>query len=283
MMNDRLKGKVCMVTGATSGIGKETALALANQGATLVVAGRSSERLKQTISDIKERSNNASVDGLLADLSSMQEVRKLAQEFQERYEQLHVLVNNAGLFLMQRETTVDGYDKTFATNHLSYFLLTNLLLDTIKASAPARIVNVSSRMHDGAKIDFEDLHNEKNYQGMKAYGRSKLGNIMFTYELARRLKDTQVTVNCLHPGGVATGIGGKSGFLVKLLWALGSIFMKSPADGAKTSIYLASSPEVEGVSGEYFVNEKYIRSSKESYDEEMQARLWDISLELTGL
>ncbi len=223
-----MTGKTVLITGATSGIGKATAMGLANMGASVVMVGRDRGRGEAAVAEIKERSGNASVDLMLADVSSQREIRRLADGFGEAYPRLDVLVNNAGVFRSERITTADGIEATFAVNHLAYFLLTNLLLERLKASAPSRIVNVASADHSNATIDFDDLQGEKGYRGAKAYSRSKLANVLFTYELARRLRGTGVTVNCLHPGVVGTnlgsGVSGAFGFVVSALRPL----MKSP-------------------------------------------------------
>jgi retinol dehydrogenase 14 len=276
--------KVCLITGATSGIGRATAMGLANMGASVVMVGRDRGRGEAVMAEIKEGSANDSVELMLADLSSQAQVRRLAHEFEEAYPRLDVLINNAGLFRSERITTADGLETTFAVNHLAYFLLTNLLLDVLKASAPSRIVNVSSGDHSNGTIDFEDLQGEEVYKGAKAYSQSKLANVLFTYELARRLEGTGITVNCLHPGaGVRTnfgsGVGGIFGVMVRALRPL----MISPEEGAETSIYLASSPEVEGVSGRYFVKKAEAPSSDASHDERIARRLWEASAELTKL
>ena len=280
-----MDGKVVLVTGGTNGIGKVTAFELAKKGATVVIAGRNPDKTQATVKEIKEQSGNPSVDGLVADLSSMAEVRKLADQFRQKYSRLDVLVNNAGIYLAEREETVDGYERTFAVNHLAYFLLTNLLLDRLKASAPSRIVNVSSDAHSGAPLNFDDLQNRQNYgmAGMKAYGMSKLENIMFTFELARRLEGTGVTANVLHPGLVATGFGENNGGLVKLIMAVLHRFAITPEQGGDTMIYLASSPEVEGVTGKYWVKRQPIQPASVADDEAAQKRLWEVSAQLTGL
>jgi retinol dehydrogenase 14 len=236
------------------------------------------------MAEIKEKSANASVDLMLADISSQQEIRRLANVFKEAYPRLDVLINNAGLFRSERITTADGLEMTFAVNHLAYFSLTNLLLDVLEASAPSRIVNVASGDHTNGTIDFDDLQGDKDYKGAKAYSQSKLANVLFTYELARRLEGTGVSANCLYPGaGVRTnfgsGVSGVLGFMVRALRPV----MKSPEQGAETSIYLASSPEVEGLSGRYFVNKAEIRSSGVSYDAGLARRLWEESADLTNL
>jgi NAD(P)-dependent dehydrogenase (short-subunit alcohol dehydrogenase family) len=275
--------KICLITGATSGIGKATAMGLVNMGASVVMVGRDRGRGEAALAEIKEKSANASVELMLADLSSQEEIRRLADEFKEAYPRLDVLINNAGVIRSERITTADGLETTFAVNHLAYFLLTEVLLDVLKASAPSRIVNVASGDHRNGTIDFDDLQGEKGYKGPKAYSQSKLATVHFTYELARRLEGTGVTANCLHPGVVGTNLGsgvtGVFGFMVRVLRPL----MKSPEKGAETSIYLASSPEVEGLSGRYFVKKGEARSSAASHDERIASRLWEVSADLTNL
>ena len=272
-----------MVTGANSGIGKATAMGLAEMGATVILVCRSKEKGEAALSEMREKSGNNSLDLMLADMSSMQSVRQLASEFRRKYDRLHVLVNNAGLFMFTRTTTGDRLETTFEVDYLSHFLLTGLLIDLLKATAPSRLVEVSSIAHYNGHIDFDDLQGEKGYGGWRAYSQAKLAQVLFTYELARRLKGTGVTANCLHPGAVATNIWsrplGRAGFIMKLL----RLFMMGPEGGAKTPIYLASSPDVEGVSGKYFTNKKEKESSKESNDEQVARRLWLVSEELTGL
>lgn len=274
-----------MVTGANSGIGKATALALAQMGATVVMVCRDSARGEEARSEITTKSRNNTVDLLPADLSSQQSIRQLVENFQHRYTQLHVLINNAGAgaaFTGRRET-VDGLEMTFAVNYLAPFLLTNLLLDVLKASTPARIVNVSSNSHEAGYIKLDDLQAE-HYRWMRAYGQSKLAVVLFTYELARGLQGTGVTANCLHPGFVATNFGQRDvGPTVRLLVKLIGSFGASPEEGAKTSLYLATSPEVEGVTGKYFDKRKEKPSAPISYDTSLQQRLWAVSAELTAL
>jgi NAD(P)-dependent dehydrogenase (short-subunit alcohol dehydrogenase family) len=279
-----MDGKVCLITGATSGIGKATAMELASMGASVVMVGRDRARGEAALAEVKEGSANASVDLLLADLSSQEDIRRLAGEFKEAHPRLDVLINNAGVIRSKRVASADGIEMTFAINHLAHFLLTNLLLDLLKATAPSRIVNVSSGEQRNGTIDFDDLQGEKGYKTAKAYGQSKLANVLFTYELARRLEGTGVSANCLHPGaGVRTnlgsGVSGVFGFTVRAL----TPFMKSPEKGAETSIYLASSAEVEGLSGGYFVKKAEARSSDMSHDERIARRLWEASAELTNL
>jgi retinol dehydrogenase 14 len=281
---DNMGEKVCLITGATSGIGRATAMGLANLGASVVMVGRDRGRGQAVMAEIKEGSANDSVGLMLADLSSQEEIRRLAYEFEEAYPRLDVLINNAGLFRSERITTADGLETTFAVNHLAYFLLTNLLLHSLEASAPSRIVIVSSGDHRNGTINFDDLQGEEGYKGARAYSQSKLANVLFTYELARRLEGTGVAVNCLHPGaGVRTnfgsGVAGIFGFTVRALRPL----MISPEKGAETSVYLASSPEVEGLSGRYFVKKAEARSSDMSHDERIARRLREVSAELTSL
>ena len=252
-------------------------------GATVVIVGRDAQKTSQVVEEIRAASGNKNVDSLLADLSSQQEVRRLADEFKSKYSHLHVLLNNAGGFFMQRQLSVDGIEMTFALNHLAYFLLTNLLLDTLKASAPARIINVSSDAHASGKIEFDNLQGERDYSP-RAYDNSKLANILFTMELARRLEGTGVTVNALHPGFVATGFAKNNG---KVIAALVSIFAplvaRSPAKGAETSIYLASSPSVEGITGKYFYDSHVIPAAPQATDMVVARKLWDVSAEMVQL
>jgi len=280
---DYMYGKICMITGASSGIGKITALELAKLGATVVIVCRDRNRGEAARSEIQSTSGNQSVELLLADLSEQRAIRQLAQDFLQRYQQLHVLVNNAGVALNKRIITEDGLEKTFAVNYLAYFLLTHLLLDVLKASTPARIVNVSSNSQAFGSIHFDDLQGEKHYSIARAYCQSKLAVVYFTYELPRRLDGTGVTVNCLHPGQVATNMNYSVTGLFGLLGRVVRPFALDPERGARTSIYLASSPEVEDVTGKYFVKCKQARSSRISYDEFVSQRLWKMSEELTKL
>jgi NAD(P)-dependent dehydrogenase (short-subunit alcohol dehydrogenase family) len=277
-----MSGKICLITGANSGIGKATALGLAQLGATVVMVCRNPHKGEGARQEIQEKSGNADIDLFIADLSSQQAIRQLVQDFQQKYPQLHVLVNNAGSVFNRGKVSPDGIEMTLAVNHLASFLLTNLLLDTIKASVPARIVNVSSVAHAQGFIDLDDLQGKRQYKLMRAYAQSKLANVLFTYTLARRLEGTGVTVNCLHPGAVATNIWTSA--LPNWLHFLGIIdrlFCISPEQGALTSIYLASSPEVEGITGKYFEKCLDIPSAKISYDQDIQMRLWAISETLT--
>ena len=278
-----MAGSVCIVTGANGGIGRATVLGLANLGATVVMVCRSRERGEAALAEVKEKSNNDHVSLQIADLSSQVEVRKLAENFRSQHSALHVLINNAGIVPRKREVTVDGLETQFAVNYLAPFLLTNLLLDMLKSSAPARVVTVASDMHRGATIDFDDLQSERAYKPLRVYCRTKLANVLFTKELARRLQGTGVTANCLHPGVVATKLLADAMGMRRTVRPTTRLIGSSPDKGAKTSIYLASSPEVEGVSGKYFVRQKAVESSKVSYDENMASQLWRVSAELTRL
>ena len=247
--------------------------------------GRSAEKCAATQAQIRAASASAPVDSLVADLSSLAETKRLAGQVRERYPRIDVLLNNAGAMFWKRTESVDGIEKTFALNHLSYFVLTNLLLPVLEQSAPARIVNVASDAHKGASINFDDIQFKQNYSGWKAYQQSKLANILFTYELARRIEGTGVTANALHPGFVRTNFleafnDAPAGWLLK---KIGGLISLSPEKGARTSIYLASSPEVAGVSGRYFVKEKPVVSSPQSRDQAAAERLWKLSVEMTGV
>lgn len=278
-----LEGNVVLVTGATAGIGLETARALAQMGATVVGVGRSAERCAAAEAELRREAGAARVTYLRADLAARAEVRGLADEFWRRHRRLDVLVNNAGAYYARRQVSADGIELTWALNHLSYFLLTLGLLDILKASAPARIVNVSSGAHFGGRIHFDDLEGRRRYDGFAAYSQSKLANVLFTYELARRLAGAGVTVNALHPGFVATRFGHDNGGLMAAgMRLLQRLLARTPAQGAATSIYLASSPEVTGVTGKYFADEKEQASSPESYDAAAARRLWEVSEEMTG-
>ena len=279
-----MQGKICMITGANSGIGYETALALAKMGAQVVMVCRNQAKAEAAQAMIKSQSGNPLVDVLIADLSVQQSIRDLAATFKAKYNRLDVLVNNAGVAIGKRELSADGYEMTFAVNHLAYFLLTNLLLDMLKASAPARIVNVASEYQSFSfsTLDFDDLMLEKEYGVARAYGQSKRANVIFTYELSKRLTGTGVTANCLHPGIVRTNFGSQTGGLFGLVWSkLARPIELSPEQGAQTIIYLASSPEVEGITGQYFTKKKPIKSSAQTYDRAVQERLWQISEQLT--
>lgn len=275
-----MKDKICLITGANSGIGFAAAEEIARRGATVVLVCRNLEKANAAAEEMRKRTGSASVEAMAADVSSQSEIRRLAAEFQKKHTTLHMLINNAGIHSRKRVLSVDGIEMTFAVNHLAYFLLTNLLLGTIEASAPARIINVSSEAHRRGKLDFDDLQGEKRYSGFPAYCLSKLCNVLFTKELARRLQGKNVTVNALHPGVVATGIFRDTNPVVK---GLMKILGLTPERGARTTVYLAASPEVEGVTGKYFVNQKETRSSFLSQDEAAAKKLWEVSARMTGL
>jgi NAD(P)-dependent dehydrogenase (short-subunit alcohol dehydrogenase family) len=281
----RLAGKTILITGANSGIGKRTALALAKMGASLVLVCRNEKSAKEAIDEIVRKTGNNSIELIVADLLLQREVRRAASEFlSKNHSKLDVLINNAGSNFPSYQETEDDIEKTMALNYFAPFLLTNLLLDIVEKSVPSRIVNVSSVGHFGGHLDLNNLTKDRRMgaQGFAAYQRSKLAIVLFTYELARRLNGKSVTANCLHPGAVRTHIWAHAGAATPFT-RLASLFMKSPEEGAKTTIYLASSPEVEGVSGKYFDDCKPKNSSKESYDEVLASRLWEESLKITGL
>ena len=277
-----IRGKTCMITGATSGLGRASAIELGKMGAGLVLVCRNRERGEGLVREI-QRNGNRAAELMVADLESQDQIRTLAGDFLATGKPLHVLLNNAGVFNLRRTVTRDGIETVFAVNHLAYFLLTMLLLDCIKQSAPARIINISSNLHKRASIKFDDLGGERSYGGMSSYGQSKLANVLFTYELARRLEGTGVTVNCVHPGGVATNIATNNGAMTKAAWKLIGLFLKAPESGAQTQVFLASSPAVEGVTGKYFIDSRDVRSSDESYNVEVARNLWEVSARMTGL
>ncbi len=278
-----MQNKTCLITGTSTGIGKAIALGLAKMGAKVVMVCRSRERGQMVLAEIKRESGNHSVDLLLADLSSQASIRQLVAHYKTEYPSLHVLINNAATIPQERIVTDDSLETQFAVNHLGYFLLTNLLLDLLKSSAPARIVNVSSQAHRGVSIQFDDLQSEHSYSPRRVYARTKLANVLFTYELTRRLHGTHLTVNCVHPGVIATKLLGDYVGVPKALQFVTRIAGISPEKGALSPLYLASSPDLEGITGQYFVNRKEVRSSSVSYDRTAARRLWQVSAQLTGL
>ena len=281
-MTNPMLGRVCVVTGANRGIGRASAEALIDLGAKVLLVCRRRTDGEEASRALARRGAEPP-EVVEADLSSQASIREAAAQIREGHSELHVLINNAGVFTHVRELTADGLERQFAVNHLAYFLLTNLLLDRLKAGSPSRIISVSSGAHGGAALDFDDFQGERCYDGNQAYSRSKLANILFTYELARRLQGTRVTANCLHPGVIATKLLADYMGIPRAGGALARTFGAKPEKGAETIIYLASSPEVEGVSGRYFVNKKPAASSRESYDEAPARRLWEASERLTGL
>lgn len=273
-----MKGKIALVTGFTAGIGKVTARELARKGATVVAVARDAARGQAAVEEIRGETGNGDVHLLTGDLSSQADVRRLAAEFRQKYDRLHVLVNNAGAVLAERKVTADGVEATFATNHLGYFLLTDLLLDVIKASAPARIVSVASELHRSAKLDFDDLQYERRpYGSMEVYGASKLANVLWSAELARRLEGTGVTANSLHPGVIASNFGQTGPGWMRFGLKLVRPFLITSEKGAETSLYLATSPEVEKVTGKYFDKKKERAPGERARDAEAGRRLWAAS------
>ena len=277
-----MNGKVCLVTGATDGIGKVSARVLAELGAKVIIVGRNPEKSAIVLAELRSISGNENIDLLMADLAVMQEVRDLAEQVIIRYDRLDVLLNNAGGYFTKHEITSDGLEMTFALNHMSYFLLTNKLMELLKYSAPARIVNVSSDAHYGVDMEFENLNGEQEYKAWKAYQKSKLANVLFTYELLKKVPGN-ITVNCLHPGFVATNFGhNNGGFFGPVLKIAQRISAINPEEGAKTSIFLCSAPEVKGVSGKYFYKCQPKTSSRESRNMDTGKRLWQISSDIAS-
>ena len=278
-----MAGRTVLVTGGSGGIGKATALALAAMGAQLAITGRDRGRAEDAAHEIRT-AGGGQVDVFVADLSSQSEVRRLADEILQTLPRIHVLVNNVGGYWNTRHVTADGLERTFALNHLAPFLLTTLLLDRLKQSAPSRVIAVASHAQAMGRMDFDDLQGERSYSGARAYNQSKLANVLFTYELARRLQATSVTANALHPGVVRTSFGAEDPAVVQRLFIPFLLhFMKDPAQGAATSIHLASAPHLEHVTGCYFANSKPKRSSERSYDKAAATRLWRVSADLVGL
>ena len=278
-----MTGRTVLVTGATGGIGKATALGLAAMGAHVAITGRDMGRTDAAAAEIRAASGER-VDTFVADLSAQSQVRGLVAEILQRLPRIDVLVNNVGGYWNTRHVTADGLERTFALNHLAPFLLTNLLLDRLQQSAAARVVTVSSNAQSLGRIDFDDLQGERSYSGARAYNQSKLANVLFTYELARRLQGTSVTANALHPGVVRTAFGAEDPATVqRFLIPFVRPFMKSPTQGAATSIHLASAPDLEHVTGRYFADSKEKRSAEGSYDEAAAARLWQVSADLVHL
>ena len=277
-----LTGRVCVITGATRGIGRATAEGLAKLGASLILVCRRVDDGAE-VAECITKSGGHPPEVVVGDLSSQASIRSAAAEIVGRHPRLHVLINNAGVLLRSRQVSVDGHEMQLAVNHLAYFLLTNLLLDALKAGAPSRIVNVSSGAHQGGRIDFDALQSERRYDPIRVYSMTKLANILFTHELARRLERTRVTVNAVHPGVIATRLLADYLDVPETGGTTAPTFGGNPERGAETSIYLAASPEVEGISGGYFVNRQESRSSVASYDERAGRQLWDVSARLTGL
>ncbi len=275
-----IQGKICLITGATSGIGKETAKVLAAKGAIVVLPIRDSLKGDILKDEILEQTPDAKIELMHCNLASFDSIRSFVKEFKSKHDKLHLLVNNAGIWETKRNLSEDGVEMNFAVNHLASFLLTHLLLDTIKKSAPARIINVSSEAHRNGKINFADLEFEKSFSSFKSYSQSKLANILFTKKLSQQLKDTGVTVNCLHPGVVSTGLFEK---MPGLFTTVMKPFMLTPTKGAETSIYLATSPEVEKITGEYFVKKKPKKPATVALRQDVANKLWEVSEKYVGL
>ncbi len=282
-----MHGKRVLITGATDGIGKQAALEIAGKGAAVTLVGRNESKTRAVCSEIKMQTGSDQIDWLLSDLSSMTDVRRIAEEFRVRHDRLDVLLNNAGAAFSEYQQSVDGFEMTFALNHLSYYLMTNLLLDmledTAQESGEARIINVSSSAHRNATLRLENLRDASGFSMMNSYGASKLMNVLFTYELARRLEGSNITVNVLHPGLIRSRFGHNTSGLWSRLFKVVQVFARSTKQGAETPVYLATSPEVVGISGKYWNEKQQKRSSDNSYDREQQKRLWDFSAELTGV
>jgi NAD(P)-dependent dehydrogenase (short-subunit alcohol dehydrogenase family) len=279
-----MDGKLCIVTGATAGIGFYTAMEIARMGGSVILIGRDQSKCMSSAKKIQESTGNPSIEYLLADLSSQSQIRSVVRSFYQKYDHLDVLVNNAGGFFLRRSSSVDGIEMTFALNHLAYFLLTNLLINALNASSSARVINVSSSTHRNNNLDFNNLQSLKFYNPIQAYGRSKLCNLLFSYELSRRLSGTHITSNALNPGWVATDIYKKvNPWLTPIINPVIRWIGRSPSVGAQTSIYLATSLEVEGITGKYYESLRAIQSSDASYDLGSAQRLWKISSELVGL
>jgi NAD(P)-dependent dehydrogenase (short-subunit alcohol dehydrogenase family) len=272
--------KICLITGANSGIGKAAAKGLAKLGATIILVSRNHTRGERTAAELEQTTGSNKFHLFMADLSSQSSILRLANEIKDKFNNLDILINNAGAYFSKRHITIDGVEATFSVNYLSRFLLTNLLMEMILKSKQGRIINVSGEYHRKGRINFEDMEYSKNYSAFKAICRARLADILFVYELSRRLKNTKVTANSLHPGLVATNIidnDPDSSLIKRILYKSISPFLKTPEEGAETVIYLASSPEVANVTGRYFINKKSVQSSQLSYDEKLAAQLWKTS------
>lgn len=280
-----LSNKLCVVTGANSGIGKETVRDFARRGAYVVMVCRNKERAEQARREIEKDTNHSGLEIVLADLAVQYDIRQAAEQITDQFDHIDILVNNAGFIPSKREMTADGIEKTLAVNHLAPFLLTNLLLNHLQKAETGRIITVSSEVHRlGARIfDLDNLQLNNDFSPMKAYGLSKLCNIMFSHELSKQTREHSITANCLHPGVVGTQLSEEAGLFTKLFYFIGRPFMRSPKEGAQTSIYLATSDEVQDISGQYFKNKQLTRPSKIAFDDEKTAQLWERSKKMTGL
>jgi len=283
-MNRDITNKIVIITGATDGMGLETARELAKHNPKLVLVGRNSVKGSRVVEELIKESGNNSIEFFSADLSSQKDIREFVEKFKAKYDHLDMLINNAGAYFPEKLISADGFEMTFALNHLGYFLLTNILLDYLKKSTPSRIINISSGAHMMAKFDINNLNSDGKYDAWNAYSTSKLENLYFTYELAEKLNSTGVTVNAIHPGLVNSQFGKKGkGITLAIFQALQKLIGKTAANGAKTAIYLALSDEVEGITGSYFADEKLSKSSEVSHDKEIAKKLWEISEKLTKL
>ncbi len=278
-----MKDRTCIVTGATSGIGRASVDALNRAGARLVLVARNAEKAERVREELLADRPDADVSTCIADLGRLDDIRRVAPELLEACPRIDVLLNNAGIVALSREETADGFESMFGTNHLAYYLLTRLLLDRITQTPDARIVNVASEAHRFARWDWDDLQSERSFSGMRVYGNSKLANILFTRALAKRLEGTGVTANCLHPGAVYTDLGANNGWLFQVIHPLTRLFLRTPEDGARTSIHLCTSPEVAGQSGLYFDACKPKRPTALARDDDAAERLWQISADMVGL
>jgi NAD(P)-dependent dehydrogenase (short-subunit alcohol dehydrogenase family) len=278
-----MDGKVCIVTGANSGIGRETALGLAQQGAHVVMLVRNEERGNEAKEYVIEKSCSRSIDLMLCDLSSMEQIRRFSKDYREKYNRLDVLINNAGAVISKREQTAEGFEKTFAVNYLAPFLLTQELLPILRSSSPSRVINLTSGLHSRAKVNLENLQSEGKYKGMNAYGSAKLMVVLFTYKMARELEGTGVTCNVVSPGFVATNLGRSSGSRMNsIMFGMMKPFQLSPTEGAETSLYAATTPDLEEVSGRHFAKSQEKKSAEATYDTDLQDELWDTTLKLLG-
>ncbi|SHF27832.1 NAD(P)-dependent dehydrogenase, short-chain alcohol dehydrogenase family [Seinonella peptonophila] len=281
---NNLIDKICLITGASSGIGKITAHQLAQQGATIIMVSSNLDRGKQVLNEIQKSTGNQNLAFFQCDLTSQISIHKLVAKVKAAYHHVDILINNAGGLMKSLQMTEEGIEKTFALNHIAPFLLTHLLLDQLKKSSQARIINVTSSGHSVGVFDLDNLNAEKSFNGPFLYVQAKLANILFTYELARRLKETAITVNCLHPGFVQTNFGENANWLYRIFVnRLLKPFMISPEEGAQTTLYLATSNEVKHISGKYFVKKKPVKSARKTYDESLAKQLWGISEKLTNL
>jgi len=276
-----MRGKNCLITGATAGIGRVTAIELAGKGANIIIVGRNAQKCQDTLAEIEAKTGNSNLDYLTADLSDFQSVKTLATNFMNKYSKLNVLANNAGGIFMRRADTQDGLEMTWALNHFGYFWLTGYLIDVLKSSTPSRIINVSSDAHKRSNLSGPPNMRDKMSMGFNTYADTKLANILFSYHLAYSIKSTGVTVNAMHPGVVNTDFGSNNGIIGKVIQTNAKIFGVNPEKGARTIIQLASAPELYQVTGKYFVNGREVLSSKNSYDTKLSTKMWQWSVDVS--